>query len=613
MNHRRFGVSLRPDGRCEWRIWAPRATLVDLVLFDQNQRASASHAMRRQRHGFFACEVDGIDVGQRYAFRLNGNAWFPDPASQWQPDGVHQPSAVWRADNFAWNDQEWHGIDLRKLVIYELHVGTFTPAGTFAAVIPRLPELRELGVTAVEIMPVGQFPGMRGWGYDGAYWFAVQQSYGGPTELQRLVDACHGHGLAVILDVVYNHLGPEGNYLREFGPFFTDQHQTPWGAAINYDGPSCRVVRDFVLENVRYWIRDFHIDGLRLDAVHAIQDDSPAHLLTEIKQTADQEARLQNRPVHVIAESNLNDVKLIDPASRRGYGLDAQWSDDFHHCVHVLLTGEQSGYYADYPEPARQLVKALNDVFVYDGCYSQVRGCRYGTSAAAYPGERFVIAVQTHDQVGNRAQGDRLGTLVEPARQRFAAGLLLLAPYLPLIFMGEEYGESRPFPFFCDFGDESLREAVRRGRREEFASFGWTGDLPDPNSQATFESAILSWQWPQGSGQAGLRALYRELLALRRRHPALQDFQHRSARLVEGSGGASLVLLERGTGPHHVTGVFNLGPKPAPLKSLDVRRDRLLLHSEETRFGGAFENCVCDGILPPFAFAAFENPTKAIP
>jgi maltooligosyltrehalose trehalohydrolase len=603
---RHFGARLSADGRCAWRLWAPRATTAELVLYDASSRDAAVHPMTSEQDGFFSCSLPSPSVGQRYAFRLDGNAPRPDPASRWQPDGVHAPSALWRPDDFRWTDRDWPGIPLKELVIYELHVGTFTPQGTFAAIIPRLSALRDLGITAIELMPVGQFPGKRGWGYDGVFWFAVQQSYGGPGELQRLVDACHAHGLALILDVVYNHLGPEGNYLGEFGPFFTDRHQTPWGAAVNFDGPSSRAVRDFVLENVTQWIRDFHVDGLRLDAIHAIVDDSTPHILAEIKQVAAIEAERCGRPVHVIAESNLNDVRLLDPPETGGYGLDAQWSDDFHHCVHTLLTGERGGYYADFDDPPRQLVKSLNQFFVYDGCYSTYRKRPHGRPVGDHSGERFVVSIQTHDQVGNRACGDRFGTLLSAEQQRLAAGLLLLAPNLPLLFMGEEYGEGRPFPFFCEFSDEALREAVRKGRREEFKAFGWMGELPDPSAPETFASAILSWSWPDGSAQAGLRNLYRELLAWRRSHPALGDFAHRAAKLMTDNH-ASVLHLVRGD-PRRpkdcLHAFFNLAREPVPLPA---PAEELRLHSEEPRFGGTAPR----DVLSAYAFAVFTDNQEA--
>lgn len=566
-----------------WSVWAPRASRLDLVLVEGETREVMP--MRACGAGWFQYAADRVRTGQRYLFRIDDDRDRPDPASRWQPEGVHAASAVWRPAEFLWSDAEWPGVQLEDLVMYELHVGTFTLAGTFDAAIPRLSELRELGITAIELMPVGQFPGTRSWGYDGTYWFAVQQSYGGPQGLQRFVDACHAQGLAVILDVVYNHLGPEGNYLREFGPYFTERHATPWGAAVNFDDDGREGMRSLVLDNVRHWVRDFHLDGLRLDAVHAILDDSQTHILAEIKRVAFEEAHRLGRPIHVIAESNLNDVRLLDPPALGGYGLDAQWNDDFHHGVHALLTGERDGYYVDFTDPPRQLAKALNEVFVFDGGFSPFRGRPHGRPVGDHGGERFVVSIQTHDQVGNRACGERLAELVAPDRQRFAASLLLLAPYLPLLFMGEEYGERKPFPFFCDFGDATFQEAVRRGRREEFAGFAWGDRIPDPLDAATFDSAKLSWVWSEGTVHAGLRRLYRDLLHLRRAQPALRDFRHRSAQVITSDNDQPLLVLMRGKVEQRVTCVFNLGSQVAKSPSSHQNMS-LLLHSEDACYRG---------------------------
>ncbi len=547
--------------------------------------------MQAVEPGVFTFSAEGIAEGQRYAYLLNGGRELPDPASRWQPDGVHAPSAVWNPAGFAWSDGEWRGAAREDLVIYELHVGTFTPQGTFAAILPRLEALRDLGITAIELLPVAQFPGRRNWGYDGTYWFAVQNSYGGPHELQKLVDACHAAGIAVILDVVYNHLGPEGNYLGEFGHYFTNHYHTPWGGALNYDDRGSDEVREFVLENVRQWVRDFHVDGLRLDAIHAILDSSPRHILEEIKMAADDEGAKRGVPIRIIAESCLNDVRVVHPRERGGWGLDAQWSDDFHHAVHTLLTGEKDGYYADFHSPEKQLAKALNDTFVYDGIYSPIRGRRHGTPAGDVPGDQFVVSTQTHDQVGNRARGERLSALVQPAQLRLAAALMLLSPHIPLLFMGEEYGEERPFPFFCDFGDRQLQEAVRRGRRAEYAGFAWAGEIPDPQDRKTFFSAKLTWAWPETSWKAGLRHLYQDLLTARRTWPALRDFQNRTAELLSTAEGAPVLLrLERGRPSQPaetITAWFNLGSAATALPDEPAANRPLLLRTEEPRYGGA--------------------------
>ena len=596
------GAWFSHEDTCRWRLWAPRAHAAELVLI-QPDGGRRRLAMQPAADGCFSAELDGIAPGQRYCFRLDGGPERPDPASRWQPDGVHAPSAVFDPRSIQWTDDDWRGARCPDLAIYELHVGTFTAEGTFDAVVPRLGALKELGISAIEIMPVGQFPGTRGWGYDGVYWYAVQNSYGGPAGLARLVNACHSAGLGVILDVVYNHLGPEGNYLEEFAPYFSDRYGTPWGKAVNFDDRGCDGVRAFVLQNVRQWVRDFHIDGLRIDAVHAIYDLSPRHILADIQAAVEEEAARAGRSACVIAESDLNDVRLLDPPERGGYGLDAQWSDDFHHSVHALLTGERQGYYADFDDPARQLVKAINETFVYDGCFSAFRGRSHGAPAKGYGGERFVIDIQTHDQVGNRPGGDRLAQLVPPNKQRLAAGLLLLAPYIPLLFMGEEYGETNPFPFFCDFGDATLREAVQLGRRAEFAAFAWEVDVPDPQVASTFDAAKLSWQWPAGSQRAGLRQLYADLLRARKEWPALSDLRHRQARLENGG---KLLTLLRGDLQHpdsQILACFSLCEEVSPLPDHVTDTRRILLRSEDRRYGGTASHGTTGRHLAPFEFA----------
>jgi maltooligosyltrehalose trehalohydrolase len=591
-----------------WRVWSPHARTMELVLYPEPGECRILE-MTPEPGGYFVHTEPDVDEGQRYAFRIDRGPERPDPMSRWQPDGVHRPSGVVRTDRFNWSEGDWAGLSRKELVIYELHVGTFTREGTFDAMISRLEELRELGLTAIELMPVAQFPGTRGWGYEGVYPFAVQNSYGGPRGLQRLIEACHRTGLAVILDVVYNHLGPEGNYFAEFGPYFTDRHRTPWGRAMNFDGRGSDAVRAFVLENVRYWVREFHFDGLRIDAVHAIYDSSPRHILREIKEAADDEARKLGRNVHIIAESDLNDVRLLDPPQSGGAGLDAQWSDDFHHSLHAVLTGERFGYYADFGRP-EQLVKALNRTFVYDGVYSEFRGRRHGGPVGSHPSDRFVISVQNHDQIGNRPGGERLSALLEPNQLRLSAGLLLLAPHIPLIFMGEEYGETRPFPYFCSFEQPEIIEATRRGRRDEFVALGADDNVPDPLAQETFESAKLSWAWPDGSRYAGLRRLYYDLLTIRRFWLPLNDSKASDSCLVENWHDASPVLrLTRkmaGEGlARELTAFFNLSRQPQPLPEADHPSVKLLLGSEESRFGGSRGPQDPLNLLLPYEFWVF--------
>lgn len=590
--HSPQGALRQPDGSVVWRVWAPLSTTVSLKVMP-NSGECEKYAMTSEGDGYFVHEQASVDEGLPYVFELADGGEYPDPASRWQPNGVHRASVTFFPELYAWSDATWRGVARDELVIYELHVGAFTPEGTFDAIIPRLAELRSLGVTAIELMPVAQFAGDRNWGYDAVYPYAVQASYGGPRALQRFVDAAHQAGLAVFLDVVYNHLGPEGNYLANYGPYFTDRYRTPWGMAINYDGPQSDPVRQFFVDNACMWVRDFHMDGLRLDAVHAIFDLGPCHILAEIQDAVQREAVRAGRLVHVIAESNQNDVRLIRPKERGGHGLDGEWNDDFHHSIHSLLTGERDGYYMDFGEPAH-VAKTLNDVFVYDGGYSPFHQRRHGSRVGAIDRTQFVVCVQNHDQVGNRARGDRLSTLVDPASQRLACGLLLLSPSVPLLFMGEEYGEKRPFPFFCSFDDPAIVEGVRRGRREEFAAleFRWGSDIPDPQDPKTFAAAKLDWAWPEGSPNAKLRQLYQDLLASRRRWPAFRDRLHTIARLLNDSGSMeqdsqpALLLLERG-GDDGVLIVANLTMHTVSTASLELDGRKVLLSTEDMRYGGS--------------------------
>jgi maltooligosyltrehalose trehalohydrolase len=589
-----------------WRVWAPRANRVELVLIDGD--AGRGVPMDQEPQGYFSHTEANVPEGQRYAYRLDGGPERPDPASLWQPDGVHKPSAVVRPGHFTWSDQGWRGVPRSDLVFYELHVGTFTPEGTFEAIIPRLPSLRRLGVTALELMPVAQFPGPRNWGYDGVHPFAAQDSYGGPHGLQCLIDASHAAGLAVFLDVVYNHLGPEGNYLAEFGPYFTDRYRTFWGQALNFDGAGSDAVRDYIVDNARTWLEDFHADGLRLDAVHAIFDFGPQHILREIKEAADDVGRRAGRAVHVVAESDLNDVRLLLPPERGGYGLDAQWSDDFHHTVHAYLTREQQGYYQDFGK-AEDLAKVLQETFVYAGTYSPYRGRRHGAPAGDLPGDRFAVSIQNHDQIGNRALGERLAVLLQPPARRLAASLMLLSPHLPLLFMGEEYGEENPFLFFCSFGDPQLVKSVREGRRREFAAFDWKGEVPDPQSEATFAASRLSWSWPEGSDREDLRRLYADLLAARRAWPALRDFADRTVHLFSRGDAVTVLEMIRGSReaePGRTAHAFcNLTDEAQHLPPGAADGHKPLFSSEAGHYGGGRQDLGRVRELLPFECVVF--------
>ena len=512
----RLGATYLGKGRCQFLVWAPTAEAVAVHITAPSQKIIP---MERGEYGYYQAFVEGVTPGTRYLYVLDGKTERPDPASHYQPEGVHGPSEVVDL-SFQWDDTHWTGLDLADYVIYEIHVGTFTGPGTFEAVIPHLDQLCELGVTVVELMPIAQFPGDRNWGYDGAFPFAVQNSYGGPEGLKALVDACHSCGLAVILDVVYNHLGPEGNYLAEFGPYFTDQYRTPWGKAINYDGPESDGVRRFFIENALYWTGDFHIDALRLDAIHAIVDPSARPILEELGMAVHQQARELDHKVYVIAESDRNDSRIIRPRETGGYGLDAQWSDDFHHALHTVLTRERNGYYCDFGK-VEHLASAYRDGYVYSGQYSAFRKRRHGNSSRGLPSERFVVFAQNHDQVGNRLLGERLSQLVSFEALKVAAGSVLLSPFVPLLFMGEEYGEVAAFKYFVSHSDPELIEAVRKGRQSEFASFDWTGSIPDPQSEETFQSSKLNHELKAGGNHQALYNFVRELIRLRKSLPAL--------------------------------------------------------------------------------------------
>jgi len=574
-----LGASLVGDS-VTFSVWAPRCRTVDAVL-----EGRAPAPLGPGRDGLFEATLGGVEPGARYRYRLDGARERPDPASRWQPAGVHGPSALVDPRRFVWTDADFRGHALADLVLYELHVGAFTPLGTFEAIVPHLAALVDLGVTALELMPVAEFPGSRNWGYDGVHLFAPQSTYGGPRGLRRLVDACHARGLSVLLDVVYNHLGPEGNSLAEYGPYARDGHPTRWGPGLNFDGEGSAGVRRHVVENVRYWVREFHVDGFRLDAVHAIRDTSPVHILAELAGAAHAEGARAGRPVHVVAESHDNDRRLVEPAADGGLGLDAVWSDDFHHALHRRLTDERAGYYGDFGE-APWLPRALAEGFAFQGEPSAYWGRPRGTPSADLPAERFVIAVQNHDQAGNRPHGERLGTLVAPAAVRLAVALLCAAPALPLLFMGEEYGETAPFQFFASFLDPALAQAVRRGRAEDVQRFGWPPGIPDPDAPGTFVASRLNHGLAAAPRHRALREYYRRWLALRRAHPALGARGKALAQAALDAGGHVLTLDRRAPSGEEARLVANVTGAPRPAAPPGAGW-RLLLDSEDPRWGGA--------------------------
>lgn len=500
-------------------VWAPDAGTVAVAA------AGPDHAMRRGAGGWWHADGLILEHGDRYGFRIDGGQVMPDPRSRWQPDGVHGLSAAYDDGRFGWSDAGWTGRPLAGAVVYELHVGTFTGGGTLDSAIARLDHLVRLGVTHVELMPVAPFDGPRGWGYDGVHLWAVHEPYGGPDALKRFVDACHVEGLAVVLDVVHNHLGPSGNVLPRFGPYFTDRHSTPWGPAVNLDDAGSDEVREWIVGSALMWLRDMHLDGLRLDAVHALADDRAVHLLEELSTRVDALEASLGRPLALVAETDRNDPRTVTPRSAGGLGVHAQWCDDVHHALHATLSGERQGYYADFGSLAT-LAHALTRAFVHDGRWSSFRGRRHGrpVDLAGVPGWRFVAFLQDHDQVGNRAVGDRLGATVHPGLLRIGAALLLTSPFTPMLFMGEEWAASTPWCFFSSFPDEALGRAVTDGRRREFARHGWDeDDVPDPQDPRTFAISVLDWDESLRAEHAAMLRWYRDLIALRRRCPELAD------------------------------------------------------------------------------------------
>ena len=544
------------DGRYEFLVWAPHAEKVELHVVAPAERFVE---MRREERGYYRAVVDNLKPGDRYFYRLNGETDRPDPASRLQPD-IHGPSEIPDL-HFDWSDSSWRGLPLAQYVLYEVHVGTFAPEGTLDAIIPRLADLKDLGITSIELMPLAQFPGARNWGYDGVYPYAVHTAYGGPLALKRFVDACHQHGLAVTLDVVYNHLGPEGNYLSSFGPYFTDHYKTPWGDALNFDLQQSDEVRRYFIDNALYWVTEFRIDALRVDAVHAIIDSSALPFVEQLTLAVHQRAGELERAVHVIAESDRNDSRITRQTEKNGWGVDATWDDDIHHAVHVLLTGEQTGYYVDFGGIGK-LAAGLREGFIYSGQYSKFRQRSHGNSARDLPGERFVVFSQNHDQVGNRMLGERLSSLVSFEALKLAAGAILLSPFVPLIFMGEEYGEKAPFLYFVSHSDPALIEAVRKGRADEFRAFRWEGEPIDPQSEDTFARCKLQWD-DRNRGEHGiLRAFYKELLRLRRETPAFASLDMQGLRAIPSENCDALFVRR----PHHhgeVVTAFHFGAEPA--------------------------------------------------
>jgi maltooligosyltrehalose trehalohydrolase len=512
---RTIGVNFIQNGGARISVWAPLRESVAVLL--KNERID----LKKGSLGFWEGTTDLLKKGDKYKILLDDETEVPDPASLSQPDGVHGASQAIDVTDFTWSDGAFKNPQLEEYIFYELHTGAFTLDGTFKGIENKLDFLKNLGITAFEIMPVAQFPGERNWGYDGVFPFAVQNSYGGAEGLQHLVNACHERGLAVVLDVVYNHLGPEGNYIGEFGPVFTQKYRTPWGDAINFDDAYCDGVRKFFIENALMWFRDFHIDALRLDAVHAIKDFSATHILKEIKEHVDELMAQTGRTHHLIVELDLNDNRYINPFKAGGYGMDAQWIDEFHHALRVTSGQERTGYYSDF-SGIEQLAKSFKSAYVFDGEYSEHRKKIFGVKAEN-PGKQFVVFSQNHDHVGNRMLGERTSTLLSFEMQKLMAAAVFISPFLPMIFMGEEYSESNPFLYFVSHEDEELKIAVRNGRKAEFAAFHAAGEAPDPFAEATFLQSKLQWDLTEKVPHATMLRYYKALIKLRKTHPVLKN------------------------------------------------------------------------------------------
>lgn len=520
MSVRRLGVNFTARGSATIKLWAPLLSYASVKVNN-----SWVLDLEKQAYGYWSAETVNLKPGDTYAFIVDGKE-LPDPVSVYQPYGVHGPSQAVDLNAFNWTDDRWENPAQADYILYELHTGTFSPEANFKGIEEKLDYLVELGITAIEIMPVAQFPGERNWGYDGVFPFAVQNSYGGYEGLQQLVNACHQKGLAVVLDVVYNHLGPEGNYLPAFAPYFTEKYKTPWGDALNYDDAWCDGVREYFIENALMWFRDFHIDALRLDAVHAIKDFSPKHILKEIKENVDRLSEETGRKYHLIIECDLNDTRYINPLNNDGYGMDAQWTDEFHHALRVTAGQEKDGYYSDFLG-VKDLAKAYTDAYVYTGQYSAQRFKRFGMKTDN-PGGQFIVFSQNHDQVGNRMLGERTSTLHSFEMQKLLAAAVMVSPYVPMLFMGEEWSAHSPFLYFVSHGDEELIKAVQKGRKEEFKDFHGEGEAPDPQSEDTLNRSKLNWDELQQAPSQIMFRYYKALIELKKSNPVIKSHDRKN-------------------------------------------------------------------------------------
>jgi maltooligosyltrehalose trehalohydrolase len=561
------GTFYTGNGQCVFTVWAPTAEKVTLHIVAPKKKAIQ---MQKGEEGYFQVELNDFHPGTKYFYQVNDEKNLPDPASHYQPDGVHGPSQVIDHSAYQWQNVEWKGVEGHDMILYELHIGTFTKEGTFKAAVNQLDDLAEIGVNAIEIMPVSQFPGHRNWGYDGVHPYAVQNTYGTPDDFKQFVDACHARGIAVILDVVYNHIGPEGNYFSKFGPYFNSKYSTPWGAAINFDADYADGVRDFFAENALFWFENYHIDGLRLDAIHMVFDMSAIHFWEYVNEKVKKFSVQNGKRIYMIAESDMNSPKVIRSPEVGGYGFDLQWLDDFHHALYVLLDPKGQQYFADFGA-IEQLEKAIKDGFVHSGEYVEFRRRKYGRSSAGVPGDKFITFIQNHDQIGNRVLGERLSVLISFDALKMAAAMVLLSPYIPMLFMGEEYAEDNPFLYFVSHSDKDLIEAVQKGRSEDFAKFQFEGDPPDPQAEKTFNASKLNWQKRKKGKHNVMLNWYKELIQLRRKHSALQNYNKDCIQVRITDGG--ILEVERWNEHSRVVGLFNISEKKAKYK---VHKDKVL-------------------------------------
>ena len=579
----KIGANYLGNNQCEFTVWAPTLKQVAVQITSPDKRLIP---MQQSAAGYWQTTATDIPPGTLYTYQLAGKTDWPDPASKYQPQGVHCPSQVIDENAFTWNDTDWKGVVLSEMIIYELHVGTFTQAGTFAAIIPQLNQLKELGINAIEIMPVAQFPGERNWGYDGVYPYAVQNSYGGPEGFKKLINACHKQGISVILDVVFNHLGPEGNYLSQFAPYFTSKYGSIWGTPLNFDDEYSDEVRNYFIENALYWFRDYHIDALRLDAIQAIFEVSARPFLQELTDATCDISQQLGRQLYLIAESDLNDVRVLRSKELGGFGLDAQWCDDFHHALHALLTGENDRYYQDFGK-CEHLEKAFKESFVYSGQYAPDRKRKHGNSAQDQPAHQFVVFSQTHDQIGNRILGDRLSKIVDFEGLKLAAGTVLISPYIPFLFMGEEYGESAPFLYFVSHSDENLIEAIRKDKQQEFQIFEGRGEFQDPQSPESFQKCKLNWEKPREGKHKILWEWHQHLIQLRRTIPALKKLDKTSLE-VSSIEAEKILFLRRWTDDSQIFCILNFNKQQVDFTAaLPQGNWKKILDSVDAKWMGA--------------------------